>query len=251
MCAHSADAVKQIQITLKAHGVKGKHTNAAMQTMIMEAVQMLEDIQVREHLLEKDPTHQMVTDIMDLYRQAAEKFELAGDSRHEEVVNSMKEFLAQSWVMSILEAGSGDKNKTVEGEDKGPKIDEALNPPDLQVRESDKSVVTIRKSEQEPQEVAGEGLPTEGIEDEDEKLRNEQEELQKAMKEAESILQSAHEGLADLTMDDFDDDDDLNFLSTSTAPLTSKSSEVGNDIVLEFEDMLADADKELSDIIGS
>ena len=40
---------------------------------------------------------------MDLYRQAAERFELAGDQRHEEVVTHMRKFLAMPLVVSLLD----------------------------------------------------------------------------------------------------------------------------------------------------
>eukprot|EP01083_Nonionella_stella_P004889 14289_1 len=40
---------------------------------------------------------------MDLYRQAAEKFETAGDPRHTEVMSHMKRFLGQQFTTSILD----------------------------------------------------------------------------------------------------------------------------------------------------
>merc|ERR1712150_275259 len=48
----------------------------------------------------------MVEKIMDLYRQAAEKLELAGDVRHEEVMTHMHEFLAKPLVANILDGKS-------------------------------------------------------------------------------------------------------------------------------------------------
>ena len=81
MCESSADAVKQIQAVLKQHGVKGKHTNATMMKTVQVAVEMMAVIKNKEAELINDPKPERVTDIMDLYRQAAEKFEMADDQR--------------------------------------------------------------------------------------------------------------------------------------------------------------------------
>mmetsp|Transcript_23129 Transcript_23129/g.33138 ORF Transcript_23129/g.33138 Transcript_23129/m.33138 type:complete len:556 (-) Transcript_23129:1080-2747(-) len=103
MCPDSADAVHQIQNVLKGHGVKGKHTNAATQKAIHEALQLVQEIQAKERALEYQPSVERVNEIMDLYRQAAERFEVAGDPRHEEVVVHMRKFLAMPLTTSILD----------------------------------------------------------------------------------------------------------------------------------------------------
>jgi hypothetical protein len=103
MCPDSGDVVHQIQSVLKRHGVKGKHTNAAAHRAINEALSLVQDIQTKELALKHDPTVDRVNDIMDLYRQAAERFEVAGDIRHEEVVTHMRKFLALPLTISILD----------------------------------------------------------------------------------------------------------------------------------------------------
>ena len=103
MCPDSGDAVHQIQAVLKRHGVKGKHTNAAAHRAINEALHLVQDIQTKELALKHDPTVERVNEIMDLYRQAAERFEVAGDIRHEEVVTHMRKFLALPLTTSILD----------------------------------------------------------------------------------------------------------------------------------------------------
>lgn len=103
MCPDSADAVQQIQIVLKRHGVKGKHTNAATQRAIQAALTIVGDIQAKEKRLELEPTVERVDEIMSLYRQAAERFESAGDARHEEVMNHMRKFLKKPKIASILD----------------------------------------------------------------------------------------------------------------------------------------------------
>lgn len=103
MCPDSADAVHQIQFVLQQQGVKGKHTNAAAQRAVNEALQIVQEIQAKERALEYKPSVERVNEIMDLYRQAAERFELAGDQRHEEVVTHMRKFLDMPLVVSLLD----------------------------------------------------------------------------------------------------------------------------------------------------
>eukprot|EP00956_Cyclotella_meneghiniana_P007670 scaffold10284_cov61-Cyclotella_meneghiniana.AAC.5 len=82
--------------------VKGKHTNAATQRAVQIASDMVGLIQQKEAKLIDNPNVERVDEIMNLYRQAAEKFELAGDPRHAEVMAHMKRFLNQASTTSIL-----------------------------------------------------------------------------------------------------------------------------------------------------
>lgn len=122
MCPDSSDAVKQIQGVLKKKGVRGKHTNAAAYRAISEAMQIVQDIQTKEMAIEHEPTVERVNEIMDLYRQAAERFEIAGDVRHEEVVTHMRKFLAKPTTVSILDGSYRNaadvipKSKSADGE---------------------------------------------------------------------------------------------------------------------------------------
>ena len=102
-CPDSADCVHQIQNVLKRHGVKGKHTNAATHRAINQALHLVQEIQTKELALKHDPSVERVNEIMDLYRQCAERFESAGDSRHKEVVTHMRKFLALPLTVSVLE----------------------------------------------------------------------------------------------------------------------------------------------------
>mmetsp|Transcript_45480 Transcript_45480/g.110653 ORF Transcript_45480/g.110653 Transcript_45480/m.110653 type:complete len:762 (+) Transcript_45480:21-2306(+) len=102
-CPDSADCVHQIQNVLKRHGVKGKHTNAATHRAINQALHLVQEIQTKELALKHDPSVERVNEIMDLYRQCAERFESAGDARHKEVVTHMRKFLALPLTVSVLE----------------------------------------------------------------------------------------------------------------------------------------------------
>jgi hypothetical protein len=113
MCPDSADCVHQIQAVLKRHGVKGKHTNAATHRAINQALNFVQEIQTKELALKHDPSIDRVNEIMDLYRQAAECFEKAGDVRHEEVVVHMRKFLALPLTVSVLD---GSYTKPVDDE---------------------------------------------------------------------------------------------------------------------------------------
>jgi len=111
MCPNSSEAVKHVQSILKVHGVKGKHTNAALARSIQRALDIIADIQVKEKTLEEQPTVERVQEIMDLFRQAAEIFDFADDPRHEEVVNLLHKFLARPSIASILD-GTYDRKKS-------------------------------------------------------------------------------------------------------------------------------------------
>merc|ERR1712161_48209 len=111
MCQDSADAVKQIQIILKRHGVKGKHTNAAMQKAVQIALETISKIQIKEKELENslNPEIFKVKEIMDLYRQAAENFAIAGDERHETLLVHLHNFLNSPLTVNILDPDVGDE----------------------------------------------------------------------------------------------------------------------------------------------
>lgn len=236
MCVSSADAVKQIQTILKRHGVSGKHTNATMQRTIQSASELFNESQLKEKALEENPRREDVTEIMDLYRQAAEKFELAGDARHEQVMTQMKEFLAKPIVATILDSNSEKKSAVPEGEilETVPSDDEAkeLKPPSTNV-----------KDETEPKKEETKADTEDGGED-----------FQKAMEAAEEMLKGAHDDLKDLGIDELDGNDDEFDVTAEMNKIKDdgNSADVsGMDVVSEFEDMLKDADKELAELMGA
>jgi len=69
------------------------------------------------------------------------------------------------------------------------------------------------------------------------------------MKAAEDMLNDAHDELKDLGVGDVDEVD--NFESDALETNISTCSSSNKDVVSEFEDMLADADKELEELMGS
>jgi hypothetical protein len=221
MCPDSADAVHQIQAVLKRHGVKGKHTNAAAHRAIGEALQLVQEIQTKELALRHDPTVERVNEIMDLYRQAAERFEAAGDVRHEEVVTHMRKFLALPVTTSILDGSY----KKVETPEKAPKGQipqgEVLEP----------SAVLLSASEEE---------------DTASKTKDADKDFEANM---ENIMKEAKEDLATF-MDDDDDDD--NALPKARVPSSSGSADdIVDDAFADLDAMLSEADKELAELMGS
>jgi len=68
---------------------------------------------------------EVVTEIMDLYRQAAEKFSLAGDQRHEQVMEHMAKFLQKEAVIKILD-GTKAKAKDDEQEEEEEEEEEPI-----------------------------------------------------------------------------------------------------------------------------
>jgi len=237
------------------------------------AIQMIEDIKVMEVDLEESPSHEKVSVIMDLYRQAAEKFELAGDARHEEVMSHMRDFLAKPFVASILDgsfevkqAASGNKSEDNEVEKEtivSEKKEAGPVPVSKEEVESGNNIalesVPKKSISTEPPVAASKTEPiplTEATEEAvvNDDLNAEDEGLQKAMQEAEDMIKDAHAGLEDLGLGDMEDDED--FAHNDDAFLTSnsessKGGDVVTDTVSELEDMLKDADKELQELMGS
>lgn len=225
MCESSAEAVKQIQSILKRHGVKGKHTNATMQKSVQSAIQMVEDIKVMEKKLQESPSAEQVTIIMDLYRQAAERFEVAGDARHEEVVSHMRDFLAAPLTASILDGSFEKKQQASSTQKQEPVVEE----------KEIAATNSVAKTEPKNEAKAGSDAAATGGDDAA---------IEKAMEAAESMLQDAHDDLKDLGIVDEDDHD-------IQLPASPSAAKTGDDVVAEFEDMLKDADKELQELMGS
>ena len=223
MCPDSADAVHQIQAVLKRHGVKGKHTNAATHRAINQALHLVQEIQTKELALKHDPTVDRVNEIMDLYRQAAERFEVAGDVRHEEVVTHMRKFLALPLTVSILDGSY----KKPEGEDRL-SIKGANAVPEGIVLES------AYNADDEEHEGETPAKPHRG------KVNSEDQAFEENM---ENILKEAEEDLANLKMEDDPELEALGDVDTSG---------VGDDdAIVDFENMLKEADNELAELMKS
>ena len=224
MMSESADCVKQIQTVLKAHGVKGKHTNAAMQRSIQTALSIVTDIQKKERALEHDPTVENVNEIMDLCRQAAERFEQAGDSRHQDVMAHMKKFLSNPITVSIL-SGSYEAKKKSEGEATPSKLvpeGEILSSPEWMLNEDDDDDADADKNEKKNSDMK------------DDALEKTDDVLKKAKKDMEALGASGASALSDI-------------LNTDISG--AGSDEVGDDSLAELDAMFASADAELNDLM--
>lgn len=224
MMSESADCVKQIQTVLKAHGVKGKHTNAAMQRSIQTALSIVTDIQKKERALEHDPTVENVNEIMDLCRQAAERFEQAGDSRHQDVMAHMKKFLSNPITVSIL-SGSYEAKKKSEGEATPSKLvpeGEILSSPEWMLNEDDDDDADADKNEKKNSDMK------------DDALEKTDDVLKEAKKDMEALGASGASALADI-------------LNTDISG--AGSDEVGDDSLAELDAMFASADAELNDLM--
>jgi hypothetical protein len=234
MCPDSSDCVHQIQAVLKKHGVKGKHTNAATHRAISQALHLVQEIQTMELALKHDPSVERVNEIMDLYRQAAERFESAGDVRHEEVVTHMRKFLALPLTVGILD-GSYTK----------PTNEDNLH------KESDDGQVEGVVLETKPEET--EEDPSTPDEDGTllEKLRNSaaHNDDQAFHDNMDSILKEAEADLANLRMeDDPEHDPELEIMMEETDGYGGDSSD---DAIADFENMLKAADDELNELMNS
>jgi hypothetical protein len=217
MCPDSADAVHQIQSVLKDHGVRGKHTNAAAYRAINEAMQLVQEIQTKELALKHDPTVNRVNEIMDLYRQAAERFEAAGDLRHEEVVIHMRKFLALPLTVSILD-GSFKRSENQESPSKTGEI------PEGEVLE--RSALLLASDDTDPNAREKEKLSDKEFE------RN-----------VDNLLKEVKEGF-----EQFKVDGDCS--TDATASLGSDDMTL-EDVVSGLDAMMREADKELMELMNA
>lgn len=196
MCPDSADCVHQIQAVLKRHGVKGKHTNAATHRAINQALHLVQEIQTKELALKHDPSIERVNEIMDLYRQAAERFEVAGDVRHEEVVTHMRKFLALPLTVSVLD-GSYKKPEIATDNKPIPKLEKS-EPSILDVNFEANMDNLLAEAESGLQEMGGKddnADPEDAYsDDKDDDIR----ETENTIAEFENMLKEADEELAEL-----------------------------------------------------
>lgn len=196
MCPDSADCVHQIQAVLKRHGVKGKHTNAATHRAINQALHLVQEIQTKELALKHDPSIERVNEIMDLYRQAAERFEVAGDVRHEEVVTHMRKFLALPLTVSVLD---GSYKKPATAEDNKPITLEKSEPSILDKNFDANMDNLLAEAESDLKEMKGNDGGDEALEDlyaddKDDGIKS----TENTIAEFENMLKEADEELAEL-----------------------------------------------------
>jgi len=213
MCPDSADCVHQIQSVLKRHGVKGKHTNAATHRAINQALHLVQEIQTKELALKHEPSVERVNEIMDLYRQAAERFEVAGDVRHEEVVTHMRKFLALPLTVSILD-----------GSYRKPSGDVPMST------------------------TSGEGIVLSGPSAGDEKAeggKKSSDEDKTFEMNMESILKEAENDFANMKVDE---DPELDVMFEDHGGTSGGDAD---DAIAEFENMLKEADNELAELMNS
>jgi len=196
MCPDSADCVHQIQAVLKRHGVKGKHTNAATHRAINQALHLVQEIQTKELALKHDPSIERVNEIMDLYRQAAERFEVAGDVRHEEVVTHMRKFLALPLTVSVLD---GSYKKTAIATDNKPLPSQGKAEPSILDKKFEANMDDLlAEAETDLAEMKGNDADAEleasMSDDKDEGIRS----TEDTIAEFENMLKEADEELAEL-----------------------------------------------------
>ena len=164
-------------------------------------------------------------------------------------MSHMRDFLAKPLVASILDGSFEKKEVAAEAQ---------VEPPEVQKEttsvQSQKEDVSEPLSINEVPETATESAvhkdeiiqeSSHHPDDVDEEI---DEDMEKAMKAAETMLQDAHKDLEDLGIDDFEDDDRKIEASVNQ---TDPKEVVGDDVISEFEDMLKDADKELEELMGS
>lgn len=216
MCPDASDAVHQIQLVLKGLGVKGKHTSAAAHRTIAEAMHIIQELQTKELALKHDPSVERVNEIMDLYRQSAEKFAVAGDLRHEEVVMHMRKFLALPLTASILDGS-------------------------FQKPEPKPKVSTTEGDVPEGEVIERTQCQIEDDQDDDGPKKKERSTSDKDFEDSmDSLLKEAQADLQKLQADSGDT------LDTSTSELDGLS-----DVAADLDEMMKKADAELAELMNA
>jgi hypothetical protein len=227
MCPDSADAVHQIQAVLKKHGVKGKHTNASTHRAINQALHLVQEIQTKELALKHDPSLERVNEIMDLYRQAAERFEVAGDVRHEEVVTHMRKFLALPLTASILDGSyrKPEGEESIVAKAEGDVVAEGVVLDRAETLDDEEGETPAR-------------APTTRMNSDDRAFED----------NMDSILKEAEEDFSHLKTED---DPELDEMLAASGVGGGDDDDDDDDPIADFENMLKEADDELAELMKS
>lgn len=238
MCLDSALAVQDIQNVLKSHGVKGKHTNASTQRAVQMALNLVALIQQKEKELIDNPTVDKVNEIMDLYRQAAEKFESAGDPRHAEVMSHMQRFLTQQFTTSILD---GSFSKTVKKPDVGSSEKKAVAPvPQGEILEQ--PTYNLSQDEDDDDDVVPQATPEKKQETPVKELP-EDDPNDTTIQNMEAMMNEAMKDMSDLGKSLSKENDDTDAAADDFDAFDSTFG--------ELDAMLSDADAELNELLNS
>lgn len=244
MCLDSALAVQDIQNVLKSHGVKGKHTNAATQRAVQMALNMVQLIQQKEAELIDNPNVDRVNEIMDLYRQAAEKFEQAGDPRHTEVMAHMKRFLNQAFTTSILDGSFVTPESVVPA---SPEKVDAKPVPVGEILEQPSYNLSNDEDDDDDDDIVNTSASSHGTNNSEppatpDKLND------STMQHVEDMFEEAKRDMGDLGLGD---DDINNILNSPDAKSVSQNDDDNDDTFAELDAMLSDADAELNELLAS
>jgi hypothetical protein len=189
-------------------------------------------IQQKEAELIDDPSVDRVNEIMDLYRQAAEKFEQAGDPRHAEVMAHMKRFLNQAFTTSILD---------------GSYVKLAPAPTKLASSGGQSSPTSVPQGE--ILEQPNYNFSNEDDDDDDlPPTPTKSEKLNETFQEVDDLMTEAKKDMVDMGLDNSNIDTILN---SPPAKSEAEGDKTDDDDFAELNAMFEDADKELNDLLNS
>lgn len=211
------------------------------------ALNMVALIQRKEAELLDNPNVDKVNEIMDLYRQAAEKFEQAGDPRHAEVMLHMKRFLNQSFTTSILD-GSFVKTSPPASKKLSTSSDEAAPAvvPQGEILEQPSYNLSNEDDDDDESPIPNVSATSSSGSNEI-KTPTKSDKLSETFQDVDDIIEEAKRDMEEIGMGN---DDILSILNSPP----SKSSNIdgdNDDTFAELDAMLSDADKELNDLLNS
>ena len=237
---YSALAVQDIQSVLKRRGVKGKHTNAATQRAVQMALNMVGLIQQKEAELIDNPNVDRVNEIMDLYRQAAEKFELAGDPRHAEVMAHMKRFLNQAFTTSILDGSFVSEPKVASTASSSSSSQKSAPTAVPQGEIIEQPKYNLSNDDDDDDDIPLAASTSSSVTDDFQTPLK----LKKSLQDVDDVIEEAKVDLKGMGIGD----DDINDILNSPP---SKSESKDDDDFAELNAMFSEADEELNDLLNS
>jgi len=104
LMANASQAVEKIKLHMQKLGVEGTHTqNSGSLKQVASAEAFLTAAQQMMDEFDRNPSHKMISNLMELFKEAAERFGQASDDRYLSVIALIQGFLQREDVVAVLE----------------------------------------------------------------------------------------------------------------------------------------------------
>mmetsp|Transcript_23031 Transcript_23031/g.33700 ORF Transcript_23031/g.33700 Transcript_23031/m.33700 type:complete len:380 (+) Transcript_23031:57-1196(+) len=223
-----AECVNYIKQQMCNSGIQATHTSRKRSLNIATAQGILDTVKDLEEKFSLNPSHHLVTEVMDLLRGAVECLGEANDTRYIAVITHIQNFLQRADVVRILdEISLNDKQRKGRASD----TDEIETPAEQEVNSSEVG--------------CKEGVETEGA-----TLRH------RSHKSIDAELALLEKAMAGVDIDDVFAEEAFDEYESDSRSLNPQDNSICNEnekdeIEIELHDMLADMSMELDSIVGA